>query len=151
MIRHQHTVHLYSRLIGIGIGRHAALHLEKVIRIAVHIRLRGCGQPYHIAVKILKYGAEFLKDTPVRFIHDNQVKVGGCEEPLTVITLGPVNGIQHRRIGGEHNTGRLVILITEQIAERHIWQIVLEIVLRLFDQSLSVGQKQDIGHISPSG
>ena len=55
-----------------------------------------------------------------------------------------INGIQNRWVSGKHNPGISVILVGTQIAEGHIWQIPLKIILCLFYQGSAVSQKKNI-------
>ena len=55
-----------------------------------------------------------------------------------------INGVEDSRVGGEHDAGVPVILVGTQIAERHIRQIPLKVILRLLDQRGAVSQEKNI-------
>ena len=77
-------------------------------------------------------------------VSDDKVKVCGREQRHAVPCFCAVDCIQYGGICREHNTGVSIVLITAQVAQRHIGQIVLEIVLSLLDECRSVSKKQDI-------
>ena len=74
--------------------------------------------------------------------------MGRGKQRHAVLGLGVVDGVEHRRIGGEHDTRGLVVLGGAQVAQGLVRQILLEIVLRLLDQRGAVGQKQHIRHMA---
>ena len=55
-----------------------------------------------------------------------------------------INGVEDSRVGGEHDAGVPVILVGTQIAEGHIRQIPLKVILRLLDQRGAVSQEKNI-------
>lgn len=83
-------------------------------------------------------------------INDNKVKVGGGKHALPVFRFHIVYGVQHCRVCREYDSCASVVLVRAQIAQRHIRQIVLEIVLCLFHQRSAIGQEQNIGDVFAS-
>ena len=79
------------------------------------------------------------------FVHDNQIKVRGGEQLPPILGTGVVDGVEHGGIGGKHNAGAAVVLVGAQVAQGHIRQIPLEVVLSLLDQGRPVGQEKDVG------
>ena len=136
------------RVVIVGVGGDAVLHLEKVVGVAVHIGFRSGSQTHQNGIKIVKDGPVFLENAAVALVHDDEVKVSRREQRYTVLRLGVVDGVEHRRIGGEHDTRGLVVLGGAQIAQRLVGQILFEVVLRLLDQCGAVSQKQHIRHMT---
>ena len=136
------------RVVIVGVGRDAVLHLKKVVGITVHIGFRGGGQAHQNSIEIIKNGAVFLENAAVALVHDDEVKVGRGKQRHAVLRLGVVDGVEHGGVGGEHDTRRLVVLGGAQVAQGLVGQILLEIVLRLLDQRGAVGQKQHVRHMA---
>ena len=137
---------IHRRVVIIGIGRHPVLHFEELIGVAVHISFGRSGKPHHDSIKILENSPVLFENAPMALVDDNEVKVGRGKQPLPVFGFGVVDGVENGGIGGKYNAGIPVVLIGAQIAQGHIRQIVLEIVLCLLDQRRAVCQKQDIRH-----
>jgi len=74
--------------------------------------------------------------------------MGRGKQRHAVLGLGVVDGVEHRRIGGEHDTRGLVVLRGAQVAQRLVRQILFEVILGLLDQRGAVGQKQHICHMT---
>ena len=55
-----------------------------------------------------------------------------------------IDSIQNSWVSGKHNPGISVILVGTQIAEGHIRQIPLKVILRLLDQRGAVSQEKNI-------
>ena len=81
-------------------------------------------------------------------VRDNEIEMRRRKQRHAVLGLGAVDGVQDRGVGREHNPGIPVVLVAAQIAEGHIRQIALEIVLCLLDKRRSVRKEQDIRDIA---
>ena len=136
------------RVVIVGVGGDAVLHLEKVVGVAVYIGFRGGGQTHQNGIEIIKNGAVFLENATVALVHDDEVKVGGRKQRHAVLGLGVVDGVEHGGIGGKHNARGLIVLGGAQIAQRLVGQILLEVVLCLLDQRSAVRQKEHVGHMT---
>jgi len=136
------------RVVIVGVGRDAVLHLKKVVGITVHIGFRSGSQTHQNGIKIVKDGPVFLENAAVALVYDDEVKVSRGEQRHAVLRLGVVDGVEHGGVGGEHDARRLVVLGGAQVAQRLVRQILLEIVLRLLDQRGAVSQKQHIRHMT---
>ena len=148
VVRHQHMVGVDRRIVIVGVGGDAMLHLEKVVGVAVYIGFRGGGQTHQNRVEIIKNGAVFLENAAVALVHDDKVKVGGRKQRHAVLGLGVVDGVEHGGIGGKHDARGLIVLGGAQIAQRLVGQILFEVVLRLLDQRSAVRQKEHVGHMT---
>ena len=98
------------RVVIVGVGGDAVLHLEKVVGVAVHVGFRGGGQAHQNGIEIIKNGAVFLENAAVALVHDDEVKVGGRKQRHAVLGLGVVDGVEHGGIGGKHNARGLIVL-----------------------------------------
>ena len=147
VVGHQNMILLYRRLVIIGIGGHAMLHLEELVCIPIHIRLWRGRKSHHDGIEIIKNRAVLLENTAMTLIDDDQVKVRGCKQPHAVPALRIVDGIQHSRIGREDNAGIPIILVAAEITKGHVRQIVLEVILRLLHQRRPIRKEEDIGGV----
>ena len=141
VVRYKYFIYLNRRFIVIRIRRDTVFHLKKIVSIPVHVGFRRCSQPYKNRVKILKYRTVFLKNAPVAFVHDNQIKMCRRKQLPALPCTGIVNGVEHCRVSGKNNSGSLVVFIRAKVAQRHIRQIILEIVLCLFHKRSPIRQK----------
>ena len=148
IVRHKHMICIDRRFVIVGIGRHTVLDLKEIIGIAVNIGFRCCCQTDHDRIEILKDRTIFLENASVALVSDDKVKVCRREQRYAVLCFCAVDRIQYRRICREHDPSISVVLVTAQIAQRHIGQIVLEIVLCLLNECRSVCKEQDICDIS---
>ena len=148
IVRHKHMICIDRRFVIVGIGRHTVLDLKEIIGVAVNIGFRCCCQTDHYRIEILKDRTIFLENASVALVSDDKVKVCRREQRYAVPCFCAVDRIQYRRICREHDTGISIVLITAKVAQRHIGQIVLEIILRLLDKCCSVSKEQDICDIS---
>ena len=98
------------RVIIVGVGGDAVLHLEKVVGVAVYIGFRGGGQTHQNGIEIIKNGAVFLENAAVALVHDDEVKVGGRKQRYAVLGLGVIDGVEHGGIGGKHDARGLIVL-----------------------------------------
>ena len=110
VVRHQHMVGVDRRIVIVGVGGDAVLHLEKVVGVAVYIGFRGGGQTHQNRIEIIKNGAVFLENAAVALVHDDKVKVGGRKQRHAVFGLGVVDGVEHGGIGGKHDARGLIVL-----------------------------------------
>ena len=99
-----------GRVIIVGVGGDAVLHLEKVVGVAIYIGFRGGGQAHQNRIEIIKNSAVFLENAAVALVHDDKVKVGGRKQRHAVLGLGVVDGVEHGGIGGKHNARGLIVL-----------------------------------------
>ena len=136
------------RFVIVGIGRHTVLDLKEIIGIAVNIGFWCCCQTDHDRIEILKDRTIFFENASVALVSDDKVKVCRREQRHAVLCFCAVDRIQYGGICREHDTGISIVLVTAQITQRHIGQIVLEIVLSLLNECCSVGKEQDIRDIS---
>ena len=98
------------RVVIVGVGGDAVLHLEKVVGVAVHVGFRGGGQTHQNRVEIVEDGAVFLENAAVALVHDDKVKVGGRKQRHAILGPGVVDGVEHGGIGGKHNARGLIVL-----------------------------------------
>ena len=136
------------RVVIVGVGGDAVLHLEKVVGVAVYVGLRGGGQTHQNRVEIVEDGTVFLENAAVAFVHDDKVKMCRGKQRHAVLGLGVVDGVEHGGIGGKHDARGLIVLGGAQVAKRLVGQILFEVVLCLLDQRSAVGQKEHIGHMT---
>lgn len=135
---------IYRRLVVVCIRRYAVLHFKEIVGIAINVCFGGCGQSDHNRIEVLENRTVFFKYAAMALINDNKVKVGGGKHALPVFRFHIVYGVQHCRVCREYDSCASVVLVRAQIAQRHIRQIVLEIVLCLFHQRSAIGQEQNI-------
>ena len=135
------------RLVVVCIRRYTVLHFEEIIGIAINVRFWGCGQSDHDRIEVFENRAVFFEYAAVALVDDDEVKVGGGKHALPIFRLHIVYGVQHCRVCREYDPCAPVVLIGAQIAQRHIRQIVLEIVLCLFHQRRAISQEQNIGDV----
>ena len=98
------------RVVIVGVGGDAVLHLEKVVGVAVHVGFRGGGQTHQNRIEIIKNGAVFLENAAVALVHDDEVKVGRRKQRHAVFGLGVVDCVEHGGIGGKHDARGLIVL-----------------------------------------
>ena len=141
----EHMVLIDCRLIVVCIGGDAMLHLEKIIGVAVDIRFRCCGQTDHDRIKVFKDSTVLFENAAVAFVDDNEVKMCRGKHSLAIFCLYIVDGIQHCRVCRKYNSRAAIVLIGAKVAQRHIWQVILKVILCLLDQRGAVCQKQNVG------
>ena len=146
VVGHQYMILVHRRFVVVGIGGNTRLQLEEPVNIPVRICFRCSCQAHHDGVEIFKDRPVFLENTPVTFVNDDQIKMRRGEQAQSILALYIVDGVEHRRIGGEHDPGIPVILVGAKVAQGHIRKIVLKIILRLLDQRRPVCQKQNVRH-----
>ena len=148
IVWHKNMIGIYRRFVVVGIGRHTVLNFKEVVCIAVNVHFGSCSKSYHNSIEILEYGTVLFEDTSVTLVGDYKVEVCRRKQWHTVLGLGIVYGVKYRGISREHDTGVPVVLVAAQVTKRHIRQIVLEIVLCLFDKSCSVSKEQYIRNVT---
>ena len=98
------------RVVIVGVGGDAVLHLEKVVGVAVHIGFRGGGQTHQNRIEIIKNSAVFLENAAVALVHDDKVKMRRGKQRHAVLGLGVVDGVEHGGIGRKHDARGLIVL-----------------------------------------
>ena len=71
VVRDEHLVRFHSRVVVVRVGRHARLHIEKIIGVAVHVGLRRRRQADEHGVEIVENRAVLFENAPVALVYDN--------------------------------------------------------------------------------
>ena len=116
VIGHQHMILAYRRLIVVGVGGNAMLHLEKIIGVAVYVCFGRSSQAHHKRVKIRKDGPVFLKNAPVALVNDNQIKVCRSEKPLPILGFCLIDCMQDSGVSGKDDARVSVALVCAEVA-----------------------------------
>ena len=83
----------------------------------------------------------------MRLVDDDHIEVRRCKQPVPILPATVIDGVEHRRIGREHDARILVILVRAEIAQRHVREVLLKGVFRLLDECGTICEEENIGHI----
>ena len=136
---------IYCRLVVVCIGGNAMLHLEEIIGVAIDIRFRGSCQTDHDRIKVFKDSTVLFENAAVAFVDDNEVKMCRGKHSLPIFCLYIVDSIQHCRVCGKYDSRATVVFIGAKVAQRHIGQVILKVILCLLYQRGAVCQEQNVG------
>ena len=135
----------------IGIGGHTMLYFEEIIGVSIDVRFRRSSKAYHNSVEILENGAVLLENTAVAFVDDDKVKMCRGKKPPAIWIPCRIDSVKHCRICRENNASIAILFVGKQVAQRHVRQVILEVIASLLNQCCTVGQEKNIRHMTTTG